>query len=222
MIFCMMSSRLRCDVSPSPQTPYLVGTAPSAVGGRSVCLTPRCSSRNWRGSTPPINSSPRTKGGGYPRRRTWQRDKWQSGFRTDAWRRRRWWTNSRAPVSSGELRGGVRVRVRGEGWGVRGGTWMRLHPRKLCYNLLRCMDGALCRQSGSVGLFRTYTFPSSRPNWNQPMRPVDRRSEMALQHVWPGRFCERMNESPAKRSPNDETLPRVILRLYFYLTQPRV
>lgn len=101
-----MSSRLRCDVSPSPQTPYLVGTALSAVGGRSVCLTPRCSSRNWKGSTPPINSSPRTKGGGYPRRRTWQRDKWQSGFRTDAWRRRRWWTNSRAPVSSGELREG--------------------------------------------------------------------------------------------------------------------
>lgn len=126
-----MSSRLRCDVSPSPQTPYLVGTALSAVGGRSVCLTPRCSSRNWKGSTPPINSSPRTKGGGYPRRRTWQRDKWQSGFRTDAWRRRRWWTNSRAPVSSGELREG----------GGGGETWMRLHPRKLCYNLLRCMDG---------------------------------------------------------------------------------
>lgn len=111
----------------TPQTPYLVETALSAVGERSVCPTPRCSSRNWKGSTPPINSSPRTKGGGYPRRRIWQRDKWQSGFRTGAWRRRKSSINSRAPVSSGDTETG------GEGR-----TWMCLHPKNcaiIYYNI---------------------------------------------------------------------------------------
>lgn len=84
---------------PPPQTRYLLETPRAAAAGRSACPTPRCSSKNWRGSTPPINSSPKTKGDGYPRRHTWQRDKWPSGSRTGGWRRKRLSINSRVPVS---------------------------------------------------------------------------------------------------------------------------
>ena len=131
--------------SSPPQNRYLLETALLAVGGRSVCPTPRCSWRSWRGSTPPINSSPRTKGEGYPRRRTWQRDKWQSGFRTGAWRRRRSFINSRAPVSCGDPDQEVTC--------GHGCAFPPLPPpKKLCYNLLH-MKVFLWRHCGSASFF---------------------------------------------------------------------
>lgn len=176
----MQSSRLInwCAFFPScPQKLYLVATALSVVGERSVCHTPRCSSKNWKESMPPINSSPKTKGEGYLRRRTWQRDKWQSGFRTGAWRRRKSSINLRVPVSSedGERR-----------------TWMALYNdnnnndniNKLCYNLL-LYERFRCRQRGSV---LSCTFPS-HVLIGTSLNGLLTEDRKCFGTRWPRRFC---------------------------------
>ncbi len=74
--FCV-SSQTRC---PTPEETLALIDAEE----RSACHTPRCNWRNSSASTPPINLSRRTKGGGYLPRPTCPRDRSQYGFKTDA------------------------------------------------------------------------------------------------------------------------------------------
>lgn len=142
----------------------LVETAVCAGAGRSVCHTPRCNLRNWNGSTQPINSSRKTKGGGYPCRPTWQRDKWLSGFKTGASRRRKSSINSRVPASSADA--GLQEEAGGHECVF---TW-----EKLCHNLLYYMNRSFVDITTLFDLHISFlSF-----NWNQPVRPVDRRPEV--------------------------------------------
>lgn len=58
-------------------------------GGRRGCPTPNCSSKNWRTSMPLTSSLTRTSGGGSRLPRTYPRDKWPFGFRTEEWKTRK-------------------------------------------------------------------------------------------------------------------------------------
>lgn len=97
--------------------------------------------------------------------------------------------------------------------------------KKLCYNLLHYMNGFFVAKAALFFFFFTYTFPSSHFNWNQSMRPVDRRSEMVCIELTKGDSARGGFMVSFKYSPNNKTFcldgmktPRALL---IHLIQPK-